>query len=104
MEKKHSKETKEKLSQYAKNRIGELNPFYGKHHSDETKEKLAKANGKEVIAIDSNGKEYYFFSAKEAGEWCRSLGLTKSKTPNSDILKVCKGKKNKAFTFYWRYK
>lgn len=100
----HSKETKEKLSKYAKARIGELNPFYGKHHSSETKEKLARANGKEVIATDLNGKEHFFFSAKEAGEWCRELGLTKSKTPNSDILKVCKGIKNKAFGFYWRYK
>lgn len=100
----HSKETKQKLSEYAKSRVGELNSFYGKHHSDETKEKLTKANGKEVIATDSNRKEYYFFSAKEAGDWCRGLGLTKSKTPNSDILKVCKGQKQTAFTFYWRYK
>ena len=100
----HFEETKEKLSQYAKSRVGELNPFYGKHHSNETKEKLAKANGKEVIATDSDGEEYFFFSAKEAGEWCRKLGLTNSKTPNSDILKACKNIKNKAFGFYWRYK
>lgn len=25
-------------------RIGELNPFYGKHHSEDTKEKISKAN------------------------------------------------------------
>ena len=65
---------------------------------------IGKLNGKEVIATDSDGEEYFFFSAKEAGEWCRKLGLTNSKTPNSDILKACKNIKNKAFGFYWRYK
>ena len=100
----HTQEVKEALSELAKNRTGELNPFYGKRHSEETKRKIAKANGIEVVATNSKGEEFFFESAKQAGEWCRDLGLTKSKTPNSDILKVCKGLKKTAFTFYWRYK
>jgi hypothetical protein len=36
-----SEETKFKLSQ---NRLGELNPFYGKRHSDETKLKIQSSN------------------------------------------------------------
>ena len=36
----HTKETKKKLSESAKKRIGSKNPFFGKHHSEETKEKL----------------------------------------------------------------
>ena len=42
--KKHSKETKDKLSEFAKARTGSLNPFYGKKHSEETKQKISKAN------------------------------------------------------------
>lgn len=99
----HTEETKKILSDFAKKRKGELNPFYGKTHTEETKRTIALKNGKEVIAIDQNGKEYYFQTAVDAGEWCRELGLTKSKTPNSDILKACKSGK-KAFTFYWQYK
>ena len=42
--KKHSKETKEKLSMLAKERFKnpENNPFYGKHHTKETKEKMSE--------------------------------------------------------------
>ena len=86
----HTEETNKKLSELAKNKTGEKNPFYGKHHTEAVKQKLSEIQSKKVIATDTNGEEYFFNSAKEAGEWCRALGLTKSKTPNSDILKICK--------------
>lgn len=101
--KKHSEETKKILSEHAKKRVGELNSFFGKKHTEETKRKIAVSNGKKVVGTDDQGREYYFDTAVDAGNWCKDLGLTKSKTPNSDILKVCKGHKKKAFTFYWRY-
>lgn len=100
----HSEETRKLLSELAKQRTGELNPFYGRHHTEETKRKLAIKKGKAVIGTDMDGNEYHFDTAKDAGEWCRQKGLTKSKTPNSDILKVCKGIKQTAFKHYWRYK
>lgn len=101
--KKHTLEAKKKISEKAKERIGDKNPFYGKKHSDESKKKMSKASSVKVIGTDFQGNEFIFNSAKEAGEYCRELGLTKSKTPNSDIIKVCKGKKETAFKFYWRY-
>lgn len=36
-------EIKRALSDYAKNRVKDKNPFYGKHHSDKTKSKLREA-------------------------------------------------------------
>lgn len=45
-----AKEVKQKLSDIAKLRTGDKNPFYGKHHSNETKEKLKKINlGKKPV-------------------------------------------------------
>ena len=39
-----SDETKQKMSEKAKLRTSEENPFYGKHHSNETKTKISEAN------------------------------------------------------------
>ena len=39
----HTKESRQKLSELAKLRTGESNPFYGKHHSDETRQKIGNA-------------------------------------------------------------
>lgn len=72
--KKASKETRERLSEIAKERTGEKNPFYGRHHSEETKQYMSEkfkgripANAKPVM-ID--GTEY--ISATEAA---RQLGV-----------------------------
>lgn len=38
-----SEEHRRKLSEHAKTRTGDLNPFYGKSHSDETKKRLSES-------------------------------------------------------------
>ena len=47
-----------------------------------------------------------FDSAIEAGQWVVERGLSKSKHPNHDIAKCCKGVRNKkrAFGYIWKYK
>lgn len=47
-----------------------------------------------------------FDSAIEAGQWVVERGLSKSKHPNHDITKCCKGVRNKkrAFGYIWKYK
>lgn len=95
------------LSNYAKSRIGNKNPFYGKTHSEKTKSKIRKANSKPVIQIDPRtGEEITeFLSALEAG---KSLGKPRA---NSEIVKVCRGyisplgkKYITALGYKWKYK
>lgn len=39
-----SDETRRKMSEFAKTRTGERNPFYGRHHSEETRRLIAERN------------------------------------------------------------
>lgn len=59
---KKAKEISKKISEFAKTRVGNKNPFYGKTHSDETKEKIRNARiGKSpsnTKKIQINNKTY----------------------------------------------
>lgn len=60
------KERSKKLSENAKKRTGEKNPFYNKHHTFKTKEKLRKINSSpETIAKYKEKSEKYFNLLKE---------------------------------------
>ena len=76
--KKASEETRQKFSKIAKNRIGEKNPFFGKHHTEESKEKIREkrcgiipTNAKEIIIDDIT-----YISIAEAGRQLSICGTT----------------------------
>lgn len=69
------KNMKEKMSNFAKTRTGEKNPFYGKQHSDETKEKLrekktGKYYGEQNIPFTIDDIKY-----NSLGEASKKLGI-----------------------------
>lgn len=63
--KKHSDESKQKMSENSNNK-GENNPFYGKNHNEETKkqiaDKLINKLVKPLLVIDNNGKIINYFT------------------------------------------
>ncbi|RSD21080.1 GIY-YIG nuclease family protein [Mesobacillus subterraneus] len=71
--KKRSPEFIERMSEIAKKRTGDSNPFYGRTHSPEVKEKISKANRggtgggkpkKKLLAINLETKEEIIFGSK----------------------------------------
>jgi uncharacterized protein (DUF4415 family) len=66
-----AKEISEKLSNLASERTGEKNPFYNKKHTKETKEKIGKANkgrkpnNRVKISIDDEIYDSYSDASKE---------------------------------------
>lgn len=102
-----SDEKKALLSEYAKQRTGEKNPFYGKSHSEKTKKTLSEANSTPVIQIDPKTNEVIreFNSALEAGTFLGNPRL------NSEIIKCCRDYVSPSGRHYftckgykWKYK
>ena len=67
-----SEEKRQKISAFAKTRVGDLNPFYGKHCSEELKKKISERNSGENSSIwgkhvyNNGQREKYFFTDDEA--------------------------------------
>lgn len=105
--KKHSKESKEKMS-LAK--IGDKNPFYGtkgnmfgKKHSDDAKRKISiknsgknNKNSKKVFQYDLNMNLINVFES--TGEASRELGISQS-----NISNCCRGGRRTAYGCIWKY-
>ena len=99
-------EQRKKVSDFAKTRLREKNPFFNKKHTKETKLKIKLANGKPILQLDLEGNiinEY-----KSAREAAASLGKLKS---NSEIIKVCNNYVSPSGKHYltalgykWKYK
>ena len=122
------KATEEERKMRSEINKGYNNPFYGKHHSDETKRKIKETsmtNGSyerlsermklhnpndgtlfSKVTIMLNEKFDIldvFESAKKAGEYIQSKGLSKAKFPSNSITDVCRGIQKSAYGFYWTY-
>lgn len=98
-----SEQHKAILSELASQRIGEKNPFYGKHFSEQSKEKLRESKAKNLSKInayhlDTGVLWKTFRFTTEAAE---ALGL--GDTARVRIAYVCKAKKGHAYGYIWRY-
>lgn len=95
---------RQKISEHAKTRTGERNPFFGKHHTDKTKAMISKVTGKPVNMYDKETGIFLqsFPSALQAGQYMQSLGRTTNKTPNDLILQCCHGDVKSAYGFVWK--
>lgn len=94
----HTKEIRNKLSEYAKNRIGSKNPFFGKHHTQEFKNnrkgsmffgpntvKCIAINDKNRIEFNSIRQAYESFKDKASYDWFRK-SIRKAIKNNSMFL------------------
>lgn len=101
-----SEETRHKISESAKSRIGEKNSFYGKTHSKETCHKLSELskvqckgesnpNSKMVVQLDLQGNfiRQWDYAAKAHEE----LGINRS-----CISMCCTGKRKTAGGYKWK--
>ena len=92
--KKASEETRQKISENAKLRIGEKNPFFGKHHSEETIQKIKeKSKGRlPPTATKISVNDIIYISISEAARQLNKplptiLWRLKSKNPKFDSYK-----------------
>lgn len=115
--KKHSKESKRKMSEKAtgrkcsdetrqimsKSQKGEKNNFYGKHHSEDTKQKLSEANkgknspqSKKIAQYDKQINLIKIYDSIRQAE--RETGVD-----HSSISRCCKGKLKSIGGYIWKY-
>lgn len=71
-----AREMKEKISLRASKKIGEKNPFFGKHHSEETKQKLAKANKGRKNETQAKKVLYNGVIYESAADCGRKIGIS----------------------------
>ena len=98
-----SEQHRQALSVCASQRVGEKNPFYGKHFSEHSKEKLRETKAKNLTPINAydlrTGKFWktFRFTTEAVQE------LTLGEAAGARILCVCKAGKGHAYGYIWRY-
>lgn len=101
-----SDETKNKLSIWAKQRVGDKNPFYGKHHTEDTKKHLGETNSRiwknkfgvkhnksiGVFCVETNS----FYGSSREAEYYTGIDHT-------SISRCCRQLQNTAGGYHWIY-
>ena len=102
-------EWKKKLSDFAKTRVGEKNPFYGKTHSEEMKQHFRLVKCKyPVDCFTMDGTPVRGFnSANDAGRWIIECGRSDAKldTVSNLIRRCCKQVSGyqSAYGYIWKF-
>ena len=118
--KKHSEETRKKMSEAHKGKcVGENHPMYGKHQSEETKEKNRQAHLKENLSEETRikmstkakqrtglknhrSKPVWCEELKEVRpsgkEWAKELKLVQS-----SVSQCCNGKRNHTGGYHFKF-
>lgn len=101
-----SDEHKKKLSDWAKQRIGSKNAFYGKHHKKETLEKNSIAHRKYVfvqIDLETKVELNRFSTIQEVCQYISSNNLSKAKESSIAyrIYQTIYGNQTSAYGYGW---
>ena len=91
-----TKEEHSRIHRELGQKVGERNPFYGKHHSQKTIVTNRRKHRKPIIQVDLNGNEIMGWLSCTDCE--RETGMNKC-----SINKCCLGKQKTAYGFKWRY-
>lgn len=86
-----SENHKKILSELAKNRKAELNPFYGKEHSLETRKRISESRERFEYTVSKNGET---FTTRNIKTFCDDLSI-----PPSNMYKIFNGKAKKCSGF-----
>ena len=99
-----AKQIKEILSKCASEKVGEKNPFYGKHHSEETKKKIS--NTKKGIPNEKQSKKVLQFTldGEFVREWESTHECERNGFNRGAVSSCCRGKKPHYKGYKWCYK
>lgn len=104
---KFSIEHKKKLSDIAKSRTGEKNPFYNKRHSDDTKRRISLKNSKPIEQYDRVTGELInrFNTKRDAAMYVLSNHLTNAKVDSvmQAIGFCCMNLRSVSYGYVWKY-